>query len=154
MAFRHLSALPRVRPEVCLTREQAKFESSSHPDRHALTNEEHVRIVGEVLLVAGNGGQGTATMGYPGTESGPGLATGAGKILMAWRGAGTDQDIWFTQAALGPIVAGLGSAEWSSQAHVPVFATADKPVVASFQGNTYLASRGIDGDRGIYTTFV
>jgi hypothetical protein len=105
-------------------------------------------------VVAGNGGLGSADIGYPGTASGPGTTVAGAKILLAWRGAGEDQNVWFTQAALGPVFGGQTMLEWSSQAQLPNFATADKPTLASFRGNVYVACRGIDDDRGIYTTFV
>jgi len=105
-------------------------------------------------VVAGNGGLGTVTVGYPGSEFGPGLITAVGKLFMAWRGVGEDQELWFTQAALGPSFGGQSAAEWSSQAVVGNVASSSRPAVASFNGNVYLAWKGVAGDHAIYSTFV
>lgn len=105
-------------------------------------------------VVAGNGGAGTAEVGRPGSEFGPSLVTARGKIFMVWRGIDDDQELWFTQAAPDPAIAGQSIAEWSTQANVQGFGTSSRPAIAAFGGNIYLACKGIAGDRGIYTTFV
>ncbi len=110
-------------------------------------------------IIVGNGGLGTVEVGRPGSKFGPGLVTGRGRLLMVWRGAGDDEDLWFTQAAPDPGTAGQTIAEWSTQAHVggfasSRFASASRPAVASFSGRTYLAWRGAGDDHRIFISSV
>jgi hypothetical protein len=105
-------------------------------------------------VVVGNAAAGTITVGRPGSNFGPSIVTAFGQMLMAWRGVGDDQDIYFTQAAPDPAIAGQSIAEWSTQAKVGSVATSDRPTIASLKGNTYIAWKGIAGDHNIYTTFV
>jgi hypothetical protein len=105
-------------------------------------------------VVAGNGALGTVGVGRPGSEFGPGLITTGGRLSMVWRGVGTDEDLWYTQAAPDAGLPGQTIAEWSTQANVGGFASASIPAIAAFNGNTYLAWRGAGSDHRIFTTFV
>jgi hypothetical protein len=103
-------------------------------------------------IQTGNPPQPNVSIGTPGSDYGPGLDSFGGRVLMAWHGAGDDQDLWFTQGALGG--AAPQQFEWSTQAQVAGFATSSRPAVAAFSGNVFLAWKGIEGDTGIYITFV
>jgi len=106
-------------------------------------------------IVAGNGPQGTVGIGRPGSQFGPGITTSAGRLSMAWRGIGSDQQIWFTQAAPDAGLKGSNQiTEWSTQANVGGYATSNRPTVAAFRSRTYLAWKGQGFDNRIFTTFV
>jgi hypothetical protein len=104
-------------------------------------------------VVAGNGGAGTVEVGRPASEFGPCLVNAAGKIFMVWRGINDDQDLWFTQGAPDAPLGGQAIVEWSTQANVRGFATSSRPAIAFFNGNIFLAWKGVADDHAIYTTF-
>lgn len=105
-------------------------------------------------VVLGNGPAGTVGVGHPGSEVGPGVVTSGGKILMAWRGTGDDQRVWFTQAAPDPATSGPSLMAWSTQANIGGAGTSDPPAVAAFGGRLFVAWKGIAGDHAIYTSFI
>jgi hypothetical protein len=110
-------------------------------------------------VIVGDGGLGTVEVGRPGSQFGPGLVTASGRLAMVWRGAGDDEDLWFTQAAPDAGVGGQTIAEWSTQAHVggfasSRFASASRPAIATFAGRTFLAWRGAGADHRIFITSV
>lgn len=101
-------------------------------------------------IVAGNGSSGTVGVENPGSRVGPTITNGGGVLYLAWTGVGSDDDIYFTQAAPGP--GGLPSIEWSSQTNVPGIGTSDRPAIVTFNGLPFMAWKGVEGDHGIYTT--
>jgi hypothetical protein len=110
-------------------------------------------------IIAGDAGLGTVKVDGPGSKFGPALVTAGGRLAMAWRGAGDDEDLWFTQAAPGSPTGGQTIAEWSTQAHVggfasSRFASASRPAIASFSNKTYLAWRGAGDDHRIFISSV
>ena len=105
-------------------------------------------------VIAGNGPAGTVGVGHPGSQYGPGLTSGGGRLSMVWRGIDDDQTLWYTQAAPDPAVAGQALAAWSTQANVGGFATSSRPTIAAFSGNTHLAWKGAGSDHRIFTTSI
>src|SRR6266704_2822609 len=45
-------------------------------------------------IINGNGAEGTAGIGYPGTADSPALANFADKVILAWRGVVNDEGLW------------------------------------------------------------
>lgn len=115
-------------------------------------------------IVAGNGPAGTIGVGYPGSASGPSIASpdvgspsftagGGGfpsNVFMVWRGVTGDSGIYFTQGAQGG--PGQPPVEWSTQANIEGVATSARPAIAFFGNQIYLAWKGSGGDHTIWTT--
>ncbi|WP_236706145.1 hypothetical protein [Frankia sp. ACN1ag] len=76
----------------------------------------------------------------PRTEDRPALAFHDDRTVMAWRGVGPDQTIWFSEN-LGPQRVAGGQA---SSTH--------GPALASYGGLLYMAWKGSGGDQGLYWT--
>jgi hypothetical protein len=101
-------------------------------------------------VVAGNGSQGTVSIGVPGSSVGPTITNAAGVVFLAWRGVPGDSAIYFTQAAAG--VGGQPPIEWSSQALVEGIGSSHPPAIVMFMGLPFMAWKGVSDDRGVYTT--
>ncbi len=101
--------------------------------------------------IPGNGGAGIIDTRSPGSSCGPGITSDGFRVFLAWRGAGDDSGIWFTQRALDQI-GGENFVEWSSQGKVPGVGTSHRPAVAIFGDTLYMAWKGIKGDTGIWMT--
>lgn len=102
-------------------------------------------------IVPGNGGQGTIDVSLPGTSCGPGITTDGARVFVAWRGAGNDSGIWFTQRT-NDVVGGVNIVEWSSQGNIPDVGTSHRPAVAFFAGRLYLAWKGVGDDTTLWIT--
>jgi hypothetical protein len=101
--------------------------------------------------IPGNGGAGVIDTRTPGTTCGPGITSDQFRVFLAWRGAGADSGIWFTQRAPDQI-GGEDFVEWSTQGKIPNVGTSHRPAVAIFGDTLYVAWKGVDDDTGIYTT--
>jgi hypothetical protein len=102
-------------------------------------------------IVPGNGGSGTIDVRFPGTANGAGMARDGNRVVVAWRGAGDDSGIWFTQRT-ADVVGGVNIVEWSSQGNIPGVGTSHRPAIAFFGGRLYLAWKGVDDDSTLFTT--
>ena len=99
-----------------------------------------------------NAAPGTEGVKLPGTSNGPGITTDFSRIFLAWRGAGNDSSIWFTQRTSdiidGVNVVGL----WSSQGNIPDVGTSHRPAVAFFSGRIYVTWKGVGDDSTLWIT--
>ncbi len=77
-----------------------------------------------------------------GTGASPALAACGSQLAVAWRGAGDDQNIWFSVSSDG--------VHWRAQERVPLAATSSHPSLAWDGTRLWMAWKGIDGDAGIY----
>lgn len=102
-------------------------------------------------IVPGNNNSGTIDVRLPGTSCGPGVATDGVRVFTAWRGAGADSGIWFSQRA-ADVVGGINIVEWSSQGNIPDVGTSHRPAVAFFSGRIYVAWKGVGNDTTIWMT--
>ena len=89
-------------------------------------------------IINGNGAEGTAGIGYPGTADSPALANFADKVILAWRGVVNDEGLWFTQLASDQ-VGGRAVPEWSAQAKIPNVGSSNGPSITVFGGSVHAA---------------
>ena len=78
-----------------------------------------------------------------GTGNSPALAVYNG-TSMAWRGAGGDQRIWYSN------LNALDGVTWSPQQAVPNALTSTAPALAPFNGKLYMAWKGAGGDQSLW----
>jgi len=107
-------------------------------------------------IISGNAAMGTVDVGTAGSAAGPALAFIGDRIIAAWRGAGTDQSVYFTQLTRDIIspVGGVGGQyvkEWSSQTNIPSAGSSDGPSLAKFNQRVHAVWKGVIADSGIYT---
>jgi hypothetical protein len=77
-----------------------------------------------------------------GTESSPAICACGGTLVIVWRGAGNDQNIWFATS--------IDGSNWTVQQTILGGASADGPGLAWDGNQLWAVWRGIDGDQGLY----
>jgi hypothetical protein len=77
-----------------------------------------------------------------GTEASPALCACGSTLVMAWRGIGSDDDIWTARSTDG--------INWTPQHQIPGAASADGPTLAFDGSQLWLGLRGVPGDDGLY----
>jgi len=79
-----------------------------------------------------------------GTDAGPAVCACGGKLVMVWRGTGSDHNLWFATSTDGT--------SWTPQQTIPGAASDDGPSLAFDGAVLWMAWKGIPGDHGLYYT--
>jgi hypothetical protein len=86
------------------------------------------------------------------TSAGPAWVVNGSKTLLAWKGAGTDNGIyWSTTSALMPD-SSSSQYDWTPRQKVPNIGTSTSPALASLKGVVYMAWKGEGTDTKIYVS--
>ena len=78
------------------------------------------------------------------TSHSPALAVYNGKMYMAWKGMGDDEQIWFSF---------FDGNRWSLQQQVPDVWTSNSPALAEYNGKLYMAWKGMGDDERIWFSY-
>lgn len=77
-----------------------------------------------------------------GSEAGPSISASGQQLAMTWKGASSDQGIYWSLSNDGE--------NWRPQARIPGVGTSYHPALGLFRNQLYMAWKGVDDDQGIY----